>query len=107
MVSQGAVRAATYQAIAENLFSSYATRICEAIRNAVKNDCGLPEAELEHPFKVLLAFDSENLELPDYVRALKIEVVKRLIDRYYEGYPAEDKQKVLEQLAGIEGRNSP
>ena len=42
-----------------------------------------------------------ELELPDYVRALKIEVVRRLIDLLYEGFPEAEKQKMLEQLAGL------
>ena len=87
--------------VAANLLSTYSTRICEAVRSLIDADPALPEPDLEHLFKVLLAFDSRELELPAYVRSLKIEVVKRLIDRYYEGYSAEDKRKVLEQLAGI------
>ena len=89
------------QAIAVNLLSTYSTKICEAVKRLVEAHPGLPEPELEHLFKVLLAFDSQELELPEYVRSLKIDVVKRLIDRYYEGHSPEDKQKVLEQLAGI------
>ena len=32
---------------------------------------------------------------------LKIEVVRRLIDRYYEGHPPEQRQRALEELAQI------
>lgn len=90
-----------HQRIAANLLSTYSTRICESVRKRVATDRALPEPELEHLFKVLLAFDSENLALPDYVRSLKIDVVRRLIDRYYEGYPEADKEKALRDLAGI------
>jgi len=31
--------------------------------------------------------------------------VRRLIDRYYEGHPAERKQQALEELAQITGRD--
>ena len=48
-----------------------------------------------------LAFDAGDLTLPDYVRPLKVEVVKRLIDLYYEGHPDADKEKALQQLAGV------
>ncbi|HWM29432.1 MAG TPA: hypothetical protein VNQ14_13300 [Woeseiaceae bacterium] len=93
-----------YRTIAVNLLSTYSTRICESIKKLVETDPGLPEPELEHLFKVLLAFDAGDLELPEYVRSLKIDVVKRLVDLYYEGHSAEEKQAVLDQLAGISGR---
>jgi len=93
-----------YRAIAANLLSTYSTRICESIRKRVETDHALPEPELEHLFKVLLAFDAGDLELPEYVRSLKIDVVKRLVDLYYEGHSAEEKQVVLDQLAGLSGR---
>lgn len=87
------------RAVAGNLLSTYSTRICDAVRRRVANDPALPEPELEHFFRLLLAFDASNLELPDYVRTLKIDVVRRLVDRYYEGHPEEDKAAALRQLA--------
>jgi hypothetical protein len=92
-----------YQEIAKNLLSTYSSRICESIRKLVDGDPALPQPELEHLFKVLLAFDAVDLELPGFVRTTKINVVRRLIDLAYEGYPAEEKQKMLEQLTGIVG----
>ena|SRR5690606_2626137 len=92
-----------YQAIAKNLLSAYSSRICDSIRKQVDGDPALPQPELEHLFKVLLAFDAVDLELPGFVRTTKINVVRRLIDLAYEGYPAEEKQKMLEQLTGIAG----
>lgn len=93
--------AAEHRAVAANLLSTYVNRICESIRRLVESDPALPEPELEHLFKVLLAFDATSLELPAYVRSLKIDVARRLIDFYYEGHSAEEKQKALEQLTGI------
>jgi hypothetical protein len=92
-----------YQPIARNLLSTYSSRICESIRELVDGDPALPQPELEHLFKVLLAFDAVDLELPGFVRTTKINVVRRLIDLAYEGYPAEEKQKMLEHLTGIVG----
>ena len=92
---------ARHRAIAENLSSSYSARICEAIRRLVEADAALPEPELEHFFRMLLAFDSQNLELPEFARSLKIEVVRRLVDRYYEGWPEEDKAAALRRLAEL------
>jgi hypothetical protein len=92
-----------HRSVALNLLSTYSSRICESVRKLVESDRGLPEPDLQHLFKVLLAFDAVDLALPDYVGTLKINVVKRLIERYYEGYPAEEKQKVLEQLTGMAG----
>jgi len=48
-----------------------------------------------------LAARVESMKAQD----LKIEVVRRLIDRYYEGHPAERKQQALEELAQITGRD--
>jgi hypothetical protein len=92
-----------FSAIARNLLSTYSSRICESIRKLVDGDPALPQPELEHLFKVLLAFDAVDLELPGFVRTTKINVVRRLIDLAYEGYPADEKQKMLEQLTGIVG----
>jgi len=93
---------ARHRAIAANLLTTYSTRICESVKRLVDTDPALPEPDLEHLFKVLLAFDAGDLELPEYVRALKIDLVRRLIDRYYEGHPAAEKDRVLRQLAGVE-----
>jgi hypothetical protein len=90
-----------YQAVTANLLSRYSRRICESVKKVVETDRGLSEPDLEHLFKVLLAFDAGELALPAYVRSLKVDVVKRLIELYYEGHPAEVKQKALEKLQGI------
>lgn len=90
-----------HKAIAANLLATYSGRLCDAVRQRVESDPAMPEPELQHLFRLLLAFDAAELELPDYVRSLKIDIARRLIDRYYEGYPADAKQKALERLAGI------
>jgi hypothetical protein len=97
--------ATEHKTVAQNLLSTYSARICESVKKVVETEPGLPEPVLEHLFKVLLAFDSARPKLPRYVRSLKIDVVKRLIDRYYEGYPAEEKEKMLQQLTGIAGED--
>jgi hypothetical protein len=61
----------------------------------------VPEPELEHCFKVVLAFDQVSDALPPASAELKIEVVKALIERYYEGHPPERKRAALEQLAAL------
>jgi hypothetical protein len=83
---------------ARNLASSYAARIYARIHELVGNDAQVPEPELEHFFKMVLAFDRVDAELPQAARDLKIEVVRQLIDRYYEGHPAERKRQALEEL---------
>ena len=90
------------RALASNLLSTYSKRICQAVKHSVETDAGMPEPELEHLFKVMLTFDSAEIELPSYVRSVKVDVVKRLIDLYYEGHPAELKQQALEQLAELD-----
>ena len=52
----------------------------------------------------MLAFDEVGAELPESAQELKIEVVTRLIDRYYEGHPPEKKQRALDELAQITRR---
>ena len=89
--------------IAENLAASYALSITTLIGELLDAEPGLSEPALEHCFKMLLAFDHISDKLPASVRRMKIEIVRRLIDRYYEGHPAADKQRALEQLTGITG----
>ena len=86
---------------ATNLLSTYAGRICETVQALVRGDRAMPEPQFEQLFKVLLAFDAAGPELPPYVRPLKIEIARRLVDFYYEGHSPEEKQKVLEQLIGM------
>ena len=93
--------AARDRKVARNLLSTYADRICKSVQALVHNDRAMPEPQLEQLFKVLLAFDAVGPELPPYVRPLKIEIARRLVDFYYEGHSAEEKQKVLEQLTGM------
>jgi hypothetical protein len=98
VIGSGAAAAGT----ARNLAQSYAARIYARVGDAVA-DAQLPEPELEHLFKVVLALDPVGAALPESAQKLKIEVVRRLIDRYYEGHPPERKQRALEELARIGG----
>ena len=87
--------------IAENIAKTYATRIYRSIGMLLESDRAVPEPQLEHLFKVVLAFDQSDIELPATAREVKIEIARRLIDRYYEGHSPEHKRKALEQLTKI------
>ena len=87
---------------ARNLAASYASRCYEHVRSKLERDRQLPEPELEHWFKVVLAFDQVKDALPPAAAKLKILVVKALVERYYEGHPPEKKRAALEQLAALE-----
>lgn len=89
--------------IAENLAASYALSIATQVGELLVAEPGLSELALEHCFKMLLAFDQLSAELPASARRTKVEIVRRLIERYYEGYSPEDKQRALEQLTAIAG----
>ena len=93
--------------VARNLASSYSARIFAVVRRLVETDRGLPEPQLEHLFKVVLAFDELGFELPAEARAAKIAVVEQLVERYYEGHTPEEKRAVLAELAKISGHDSP
>jgi hypothetical protein len=96
-----AAKNARDRSIAENIAKSYATRIYRSIGALLEADRAVPEPQLEHLFKVVLAFDQSTIELPDNARAVKVEIARRLIDRYYEGHSAERKREALEQLTKI------
>lgn len=87
--------------IARNLAATYATRIFGRVKAAVATDRAIPQPTLEHYFKLMLAFDSGDFDLPEESRALKIAVVRRLIDLVYEGHPPEAKRKALERFDAI------
>lgn len=90
---------------ARNLAASYAARIYARVGDTVAGDAQLPEPELEHYFKVVLAFDPIGAALPESAQELKIAVVRRLIDRYYEGHPPEKKRRALAELAQLTRRD--
>jgi hypothetical protein len=83
---------------ARNLAGTYAARIYGRIGSAIDGDRPVPEPELERFFKLVVAFDGLGVELPPSARDLKIEIVRRLIDRYYEGHPADAKERALHEL---------
>lgn len=89
------------RAVAENIAKTYATRIYRSIGMLLAGDRAVPEPQLEHLFKVVLAFDQSEVELPATAREVKIEIARRLIDRYYEGHSPEQKRQALEQLTKI------
>jgi hypothetical protein len=91
---------------ASNLAASYAGRFYGRVRDKLERDAQVPEPELEHCFKVVLAFDQVQEALPPASAELKIDVVKALIERYYEGHSADKKRAALEQLAAL-GRSRP
>jgi hypothetical protein len=87
--------------IASNLAASYAGRFYGRVRDELERDAQVPEPELEHYFKLVLAFDQVQSALPAAAADLKIGVVEALIERYYEGHPPEKKRAALEQLAAL------
>jgi hypothetical protein len=90
-----------HRTVAQNIAKTYATRIYRSIGTLLDGDRAVPEPLLEHLFKVVLAFDQSEVELPDDARRIKIEIARRLIDRYYEGHSPEQKRQALEQLTKI------
>ncbi|HEY7639088.1 MAG TPA: hypothetical protein VH814_05135 [Steroidobacteraceae bacterium] len=92
---------AVHCAVAANIAKTYATRIYRSIAALLDGDRAVPEPVLEHLFKVVLAFDASEVELPDNAREVKVEIARRLIDRYYEGHSPEQKRRALEQLTKI------
>lgn len=89
---------AEYRSVARNLGSAYASKIYGRAAALIASDAGVPETQCELLFKVLLAFDGLNIELPAQARDTKIAVVLRLIDRYYEGHSEADKARAVQQL---------
>ena len=92
---------AAQRRVAQTLAATYATKIFDRVRTAIETDRAIPPPLLEHYFKLMLAFDQGEFELPDAASALKIAVVRRLIDLAFEGYPAAAKRKALEQFGSI------
>ena len=89
---------------AGNLAGSYAGRFYGRVRDKLEHDPHVTEPELEHYFKVVLAFDHVSEALPASAAELKIRVVEALVERYYEGHPPEHKRAALEQLAALRGK---
>lgn len=87
---------------ARNLAASYAARLYERVAGTLAADRAVPEPALEHFFKLVLVFDRFAAALPANARALKVDVVRRLIDRYCEGHPPEKKRAMLAQLDALE-----
>jgi hypothetical protein len=94
---------AEYRTVAQNLAATYSTKIYRAVKSLVDTDRGLPEPDLEHLFRVVLAFDQRSLDLPADARVTKVNLVRRLIERYYEGHSPAEKRAALEQLTKISG----
>lgn len=86
---------------ARNLAATYAARCYACVSDRLALDAQVPEPELEHWFKVVLAFDQVQDALPAAAAELKIGVVRALIERYYEGHPLEKKHAALQQLAAL------
>jgi hypothetical protein len=87
--------------VAGNLGRTYTSRIYARIGSAMKQDPNLTQPALEHLFAVVRALDDTGFELPPNSRELKIDVVRRLIDYYYEGHSPAEKERAYRQLADI------
>jgi hypothetical protein len=92
-----------HRAVAQNLAATYSVKFYNVVRNLVARDRALPEPDLEHLFRVVRAFDDRGLDLPADIRSTKIELVRRLIARYYEGHSPAEQRAALERLAKITG----
>jgi hypothetical protein len=96
-------RAGEHRALAAQLGATYAVKVNEHVGRQLASGRNLPEPALRHSFALLRCFDGKGFDVPPTSRESKIELVRRLIDIYYEGYPAADKQRAYEELAEIAG----
>lgn len=94
--------AGEHRQIARNLGKTYAAKVHERIRQQLESGQNLAEAALRQAFTVIRCFDDACFDVPP-ARELKIELVRRLIDIHYEGYPPAEKQRAYEELAQISG----
>jgi len=101
LLDELAASAASSATLASNVAAAYATKIFGHVRDALDADRSLPQPVLEHFFKLMLAFDTTDFVLPREAQLLKIAVVRRLVEIYYEGYPAAKKRAVLAQLTQL------
>jgi hypothetical protein len=86
---------------ARNLAATYAGRLYARVRETIERNVQVPEPELEHCFKVVLAFDQVESSLPPAASDTKIAVARALIERYYEGHSADAKRAAVEQLLAL------
>lgn len=89
-----------HHTIAQNLALSYRDRFYSKIA-ALVADRAAPEPALLHLLKIVFAFDRPVVPPRSDEKALKIALVRSLIDRYYEGYPVAAKARALEQLTTL------
>jgi hypothetical protein len=97
--------AGTHRQVAYNLGKTYAIKIQERVARELQSGRNLPEPALRHAFEVLRSFDHTCFDVPP-ARALKIELVRRIIDILYEGYSPDEKQRAYEELTKIAGAAS-
>jgi len=90
-----------HAALARQLGATYAKKVHEHVRRELGSGRNLPEPALQHAFALLRCFDGKGFEVPSTSRETKIELVRRLIDIHYEGYPEADKRRAYEELAEI------
>ena len=93
------------ESVARNLGQTYTSRVYEYVRREFENKRLLSEPELEHLFAVIRVFDDACFDLPPHSRRLKVDIVCRLIDSYYEGYSASEKEEVFKKLAEVSGNH--
>jgi hypothetical protein len=87
--------------VAHNLGATYLNKYYTRIARRLDASAQIPEPELEHLFRIIRSFDDVGFELPAAARALKIEVVKRLVNCYYEGHDPHAKAALQAQLAAL------
>ena len=92
-----------HAAIARNVGTAYCSTIYRRIASRVSSAAPISEPELERLFETMRCFDDVGLELPDDARALKVEIVKRLLTLYTEGRNAAEKRRVFERFEDLLG----
>lgn len=89
------------ESVALNLGRTYTKRIHEYIGRKVEKNRSLSEPELEHLFALIRSFDDASFDLPPESRNLKLDIVRRLIELYYEGHTPKQKEAAFKKLAEI------
>src|SRR5690606_38074202 len=87
--------------LARRLGATYAKKVHEHVQRELASGRNLPEHVLQHAFALVRCFDGKGFEVPPTSRDTKIELMRRLIDILYEGYPEALRQRAYEELAEI------
>ena len=87
------------QPAARQLAATYVGKLLDMVQTRLIGD--VPEPDLKEMLKLIQTLEDSGFGEPDRCETVRIMVAERLLDRYFEGYSGDERERAIRAIVEI------